>query len=82
MAKRTADAKKVDQDRLLDVREVCEILGLSEPCVRRLVARNQLPALRPFGLRRLKFREADIQALVRGERPAGLRPTAAEERRP
>ena len=57
--------------RLLKVPEAAERLGLAPATVRKLIARRELPAVRPTR-RAVRLREEDIAAFVRmGWRPRG-----------
>jgi excisionase family DNA binding protein len=51
-------------DRLLTVAETAEMLGLKPSTIRKLVARREIPVVRPTGRRAIRFRLSDIVAIV------------------
>ena len=55
--------------RLLRAKEVAQILGVDPSTVRELVASGDLPSVR-FGAQGWhRFRPADVEALIAGEKP-------------
>jgi excisionase family DNA binding protein len=52
-------------DRLLTSSEVCEILGISEPTLRRWTSNKSIPVVR-LGKKggRVRFKQKDIQAYI------------------
>lgn len=57
-------------ERLLSVRQVCDLLGVSRPSIYRLMGSGELPVVK-IGDRSL-FRPRDVEALVdRSTRQAG-----------
>jgi excisionase family DNA binding protein len=55
--------KTVNEDRLMDVNEVAEFLGLAVGTVYHLVSQKRLPCLR-LSARCLRFRKSDLTALL------------------
>jgi excisionase family DNA binding protein len=51
-------------DRLLNVREVAELLGLSAGTIYHLVSQRRIPCVR-LGARCLRFRESEIQDFIK-----------------
>jgi excisionase family DNA binding protein len=60
----------LDDDRLLDIRDVMERLGVDETTVRRMIARGELRGFRLGGRpgRPVRFYQSDIQKAVAGWR--------------
>jgi excisionase family DNA binding protein len=61
--------------RLLRVRDVVQLTGLSERTVRAMLADGRLIAVRPPGLRVVWIPESEVERLAQARRPA--RPRAA-----
>ena len=55
--------KAVNEDRLMDVNEVAEFLGLAVGTVYHLVSQKRLPCLR-LSARCLRFRKSDLNAFI------------------
>jgi excisionase family DNA binding protein len=53
----------VNEDRLMDVNEVAEFLGLAVGTVYHLVSQKRLPCLR-LSARCLRFRKSDLNAFI------------------
>jgi len=52
-------------ERLLNVEEVSQLLGLKVSTIRRLTYTKELPCVRPTGKRAVRYRLSDLQALLR-----------------
>jgi excisionase family DNA binding protein len=50
--------------KLLTANEVAELLGVKLPTIRALTQRRRIPFVRIAGMRAVRFRPADIQALI------------------
>lgn len=55
----------MNEDRLMDVNEVAEFLGLAVGTVYHLVSQKRLPCLR-LSARCLRFRKSDLNAFLDG----------------
>jgi excisionase family DNA binding protein len=55
--------------RLLRVRDVVLLTGLSERTVRAMLADGRLTAVRPAGLRVVWIPESEVERLAQGRRP-------------
>jgi excisionase family DNA binding protein len=53
---------------LLTQRQAADVLGVSKGTMQQLVAAGTIEPVRIAGLKRPKFRRADLEAIVRGER--------------
>ena len=62
-ASEAAREKAVNEDRLMDVNEVAEFLGLAVGTVYHLVSQKRLPCLR-LSARCLRFRKSDLNAFI------------------
>jgi excisionase family DNA binding protein len=58
-----AEEKTVSRDRLMDVNEVAEFLGLAVGTVYHLVSQKRLPCVR-LSARCLRFRQSDLDNLI------------------
>jgi excisionase family DNA binding protein len=52
------------EDRLVDAETASSILGLRLDTVRKLTRKGELPFVRPTGRRSIRYRLADLEALV------------------
>ena len=55
---------KTDNDRLISMREVCEITSWSRSSINRLVERGELSPPVKLGTQKIAFLESDIRAYV------------------
>lgn len=70
MSERLAQSTPTSPDRLLDVREAAEMLGLKPSTLYQWAYERRIPVVKLFG-RALRFRVSDLQKLVAGSvRPA------------
>lgn len=53
------------EDRLVDAATAGSILGLQLDTIRKLTRKGELPFVRPTGRRSIRYRLADLEALVR-----------------
>jgi len=64
------DDPRLEKAKLLDVRQVADLLGLGVSTTRRAAAAGEIPAPAVrIGQRILRWRLTDIQAFVQGARP-------------
>lgn len=69
-------------DRLIDIPQLAELLGVSEDYVRQRVKRREIPFTRLPGGKLVRFTSAQVhQILTAGEQPALVGPLA-EQRSP
>lgn len=52
-------------DRLLNAEEVAHLMGLRVSTIRRMTYTKTLPCVHPTGKRAVRYRESDIDALLR-----------------
>lgn len=70
MSGRLVQSTQTSPDRLLDVREAAEMLGLKPSTLYQWAYERRIPVVKLFG-RALRFRMSDLQKLVTGSvRPA------------
>lgn len=70
MSERLVQSMQTSPDRLLDVREAAEMLGLKPSTLYQWAYERRIPVVKLFG-RALRFRASDLQKLVTGSvRPA------------
>jgi excisionase family DNA binding protein len=67
MSGELAQSTQTSPDRLLDVREAAEMLGLKPSTLCRWAYERRIPVVKLFG-RALRFRMSDLQELVTGSR--------------
>jgi excisionase family DNA binding protein len=61
-------------DRLLTAEEAGRLLGLRPSTIRRMTYTRELPAIRPTGKRCVRYRQSDLEALLRmRSQPLGAR---------
>ena len=53
------------EDRLLTAQEAGRLLGLTPSTIRRMTWAGELPVIRPTGKRAVRFRQSDLEALLR-----------------
>ena len=53
------------RDRLLTAEEAGEFLGLQTSTIRRLTYTRELPCLHPTGKRAVRYRQSELEALLR-----------------
>lgn len=66
------DSSQPEQFDWINVKEACEILGISRQTLHQLVQTEVLPAYRVKGVRGLKFKREDVLKLIERVKPDEL----------